>query len=138
MNLTPGTAVADSVFATIDQDHNGAISPAEAAAYSKLVISSLSLSVDGQQRALTLDAYTLPPLADMRNGEGVIRLRASAKTPRTLAGQHNLSFANRHRSDIGAYLINALMPSDERIRITAQSRDTLQNEFKMEFRVYER
>jgi len=138
MNLTPGAAVADSVFATIDQDHNGAISPTEGAAYARLVINSLSLDVDGQHRALTLDGYTLPALADMRNGEGIIRLRASARTPRTAAGQHNLAFANRHRSDIGAYLINALMPADERIRITAQSRDTLQNEFRMEFKVYER
>lgn len=138
MNLTPGAAVADKVFATIDLDHNGGISPDEAVAYAKLVISSLALNVDGQNRTLTLDGYTLPALADMRNGEGVIRLRASAKTPRTAAGQHNLAFANRHRSDIGVYLINALMPVDERIRITAQSRDTLQNEFRMEFKVYER
>jgi hypothetical protein len=138
MNLTPGAAVADAVFAAIDVDHNGAISPVEGNAYAKLVIRSLSLSVDGHQRALTVDGCTLPPLTDMRNGVGIIRLRASAKTPRTAAGQHSLAFANRHRSDIGVYLINALIPADERIRITAQSRDTLQNEFKMEFKVYER
>jgi hypothetical protein len=36
------------------------------------------------------------------------------------------------------YLINALIPSNDRIRITGQSRDTLQNEFKMEYKINER
>jgi len=138
MNLTPGAAVADQVFAAIDQDRNGAISPVEGAAYARLVVSSLSLNVDGRVRALTLDRYTFPSLTDMRNGEGIIRLQASAKMPHASAGPHRLAFANIHRSDIGVYLINALIPSDERIRITGQSRDTLQNEFKMDYKVNER
>ena len=138
INLTPGVAVAADVIAAIDQDHNGAISPAEGAAYSRLVVESLSLEVDGKRRPLTLDGFSMPEPAGMRNGEGIIRLRASARVPRAGAGVHRLEFANKHRSDIGAYLINALIPSDERIRITGQSRDTMQNEFRMEFKVYER
>jgi len=34
-------------------------------------------------------------------------------------------------------LINALMPTDGRIRITNQARDTLQKEFKMEYKISE-
>jgi len=138
MNLTPGAAVADNVIAAIDRDHNGSISAAEGAAYARLVVESLSLDVDGQHRMLTLDEFSIPSPGDMRNGEGVIRLKASGKMPRATAGQHRLGFSNSHRSDIGVYLINALIPEDERIRITGQSRDTFQNEFKMEFNVYER
>jgi hypothetical protein len=84
---------------------------------------------------LTLDGYSFPQLVEMRNGEGIIRLRASAKIPQSSTGPHRLAFANTYRSDIGVYLINALIPSDERIRITSQSRDTLQNEFKMEYKI---
>ena len=137
MSLTPGAAVADNVFAGIDHDRSGTISPAEAAAYARLVITSLTLSVDGRSCALTIDGYSFPQLADMRNGEGIIRLRASAKIPRSSIGPHRLAFANAYRSDIGVYLINALMPTDGRIRITGQSRDTLQNEFKMDYKINE-
>ena len=138
MSLTPGAAVADKVFADIDQDRSGTVSTAEAAAYARLVISSLTLSVDGRSWALTLDGFSFPQLADMRNGEGIIRLRASAKIQQSSIGPHRLSFANTYRSDIGVYLINALIPSDGRIRITGQSRDTLQNEFRMDYKVNER
>ncbi len=111
MNLTPGAAVADSVFASIDQDRNGVISSTEGAAYARLVVTSLSLTVDGRSSALALDGYSFPTLADMRLGEGIIRLRASAKMPHASIGPHRLAFANTHRSDIGVYLINALIPS---------------------------
>jgi hypothetical protein len=137
MSLTPGASVADNVFAGIDNDHSGTISPTEAAAYARLVITSLSLSVDGRSCVLALDGYSFPQLADMRNGEGIIRLRASAKIPQSSIGPHRLAFANTYRSDIGVYLINALMPTDGRIRITGQSRDTLQNEFKMDYKINE-
>ena len=135
MSLTPGAAVADNVIATIDRDRNGTISQAEGAAYVAVVVRSLSLDVDGQSRPLALDGYSIPAVADMRRGEGIIRLRATAKMATASAGGHRLSFANVHRFDIGAYLINALIPSDERIRITGQSRDTMQHEFKMEYKV---
>jgi len=138
MSLTPGAAVADNVFAGIDQDRSGTVSTAEAVAYARLVITSLTLSVDGRACVLTLEGYSFPQLVDMRNGEGIIRLSASAKIPQSSIGPHRLAFANTHRSDIGVYLINALIPSDGRIRITGQSRDTLQNEFKMEYKVIER
>jgi len=138
MSLTPGAAVADNVFGGIDRDHSGTISPAEAAAYVGLVITSLTLSIDGRSCVLTLDGYSFPQLADMRNGVGIIRLRASTKIPQSSIGPHRLAFANTYRSDIGVYLINALMPTDGRIRITGQSRDTLQNEFKMAYKVNDR
>jgi hypothetical protein len=137
INLTPGAAVADEVFAAMDRDHNNEISPAESAAYAESVVRSLSLSVDGQLRRLTLGAYSIPSLADMQHGEGIIRLHASAKTPPTPAGRHQLRFSNTYRSDIGVYMINALVPADARIRISGQSRDMLQHEFKMDYTVSE-
>lgn len=135
INLTPGAAVADDVFTAIDGDHNKKISQIEGAAYAERVVRSLSLSVDGNLRPLALDTYSIPSLADMRRGEGIIRLRATATTPAARSGRHRLSFANTHRSDIGVYLINALIPDDDRIRITGQSRDMLQHEFKMDYAV---
>jgi hypothetical protein len=133
INLTPGAEVADGVFLAIDRDRDGRISPTEGRSYAEHFVKSLALDIDGQKCPLTLDTHTVPSLADMRLGEGVIRLRATTRIPAAAAGRHRLRFSNTHRSDIGVYLINALVPTDERIHITGQSRDMLQHEFNMDY-----
>ena len=138
IDLTPGAAVAENVFAAIDRDRNGEVSQTEGAAYAEGVVRSLSLNVDGAPLPLTLATYSIPPLAELRGGEGIIRLRVSAAIPAMPSGshwRHHLRFANTHRSDIGVYLVNALIPRDERIRITGQSRDLLQREFDLDYSV---
>jgi len=132
INLTPGAAVADGVIAEIDRDADGELSPSESAAYAGVVVRSLSLEVDGGQQPLVLERYRFPSPAAMRQGLGTIRLYAAAKPP-LVVGQHRLVFRNAHRSDIGAYLVNALVPSDERIAIHGQSRDFLQREYAVEY-----
>ena len=134
INLTPGADVAEKVIATIDRDGDGEVTASEAAAYAEYVVKSLSLEVDGQPRSFALDVYRLPSLAAMRRGEGIIRLRASTNI-RASVGPHRLAYSNTHRSDIGVYLVNALIPSDERIHITGQSRDMLQREFTLDYAV---
>ena len=133
INLTPGAAVADDVFSAIDRDRDGRISDAEGLAYAELVVRSLSLDVDGERRQLTLDSCGIPSLADMRLGEGVIRLHATATMSPASAGPHRLKLVNTHRPDISVYLVNALVPSDPRIHITGQSRDMLQRDYEMQF-----
>jgi hypothetical protein len=134
IDLTPGADVAEGVIAQIDRDEDGELSPAEAAAYAGDVVRSLSLDVDGAEWSLALERYRFSSPAEMRQGLGTIRLYAAAKSP-LVAGQHRLVFKNRHRSDIGVYLVNALVPSDERIRIHGQSRDFLQREYAVDYAV---
>ena len=134
ISLTPGADVAEQVIATIDRDGNGEVTASEGAAYAEYVVKSLSLEVDGQPRSFALDVYRMPSLAAMRRGEGIIRLRASTNI-RASVGPHRLAYSNTHRSDIGVYLVNALVPSDERIHITGQSRDMLQREFTLDYAV---
>jgi len=135
LDLTPGAAVADGIFETIDLDQDGKMSAKERAAYAQAVLSSLSLAVDGQSFVLKIDDLRFPTLEEMRLGEGVIRLRAHALVRGTRQGEHGLVFSNHHRSDIGVYLVNVLMPEDEQIHITGQSRDTLQREFALDYSV---
>jgi hypothetical protein len=135
MNLTPGADVAESVIATIDQDRDGEISAAEIAVYAGSIVTSASLEIDSSGQALALEKYQFPSVEQMRRGEGIIRLYAAAKIPPASAGRHRLLFSNRHRSDIGVYLVNALVPVDERISINGQSRDFLQREFDVEYTV---
>jgi hypothetical protein len=137
VSLTPGAAVAGSVISAIDRDRSGEISAPEGLAYAEGVVTSFSLEVDGLRRGLALDEHRIPSLAEMRRGEGVIRLRASAPISADAAGRHRLSFSNTHRSDIGVYLVNALVPEDSQVGINGQSRDMLQREFQMEYTVSE-
>lgn len=137
INLTPGAAVAEDILGVIDTDHNGEISQAESLVYSQKVLRSISLMVDGEPYSIHLDSEQVPSPADVRRGEGILRLYASAAVPPLAAGWHRLAFSNAHRSDISVYLVNALIPADRRIRISGQSRDMLQREFKMDYTVAE-
>jgi len=136
MDLTPGAEVANNVFQTIDLNHNGTVSSAEAAAYANYVVSSLSLNVDGKRRIVKLEEYHLPELDEMRRGEGVIRLRVISISEPAAAGQHRLAFSNTLRSDISEYLVNALVPEDKRIRINGQERNPSQSEFALDYTVF--
>jgi hypothetical protein len=71
----------------------------------------------------------------MAEGTGVIRLRAAATMPRLGSGRHALRFRNAHRSEMGVYLVNALVPTDDRVEIAGQRRDSLQHELTIDLRV---
>jgi hypothetical protein len=135
MDLTPGVEVADNILQTIDLDHDGKVSPDEAAAYVKLVLDSVSLEIDGQRYVPKLQEYRWPDVTEVRRGEGIIRLRATSATQSAGPGQHRLSFSNTHRSDIGEYLVNATVPDDRNIRITGQSRDEHQRQFTLDYTI---
>jgi hypothetical protein len=135
VDLTPGAAVADTVFATIDLDGTGRVSGRETAQYANAVLHSLFLDIDGRTLGLNLVDFRFPTLDEMRRGEGILHLRATAAVGETAIGRHQLHFTNAHRRDIGVYLVNALVPGDERIHITGQSRDMLQREFSLDYSV---
>ena len=133
LDLTPGIAVAEQLIAGVDSDGNGAISTAEADAYRARVLRDVAVDVDG--RALTLDVLdgSFPDVSAVRNGDGIMRLCLSAALPRLSAGTHRLRYRNSHRADIGAYLVNALVPQSDRVAVTAQRRDTAQRDVTIEY-----
>jgi len=135
IDLTPGAAVADRIVGAIDRDRNGEISLTEKEMYAATLLASLTLKVDSETRRLKISDLVFPSIDEMHRGEGVLRLRTTASIGRAKAGAHRLTFANAHWPDIGAYLVNALVPTDERVHITGQSRDHLQREFTLEYNV---
>jgi hypothetical protein len=70
----------------------------------------------------------------MSSGLGVIRIEAQAACDR-YSGQHSLVYKNNHKPDLGVYLVNALVPANPKIAITAQNRDPLQREFRLAFKI---
>jgi hypothetical protein len=133
LDLTPGIAVAEQVLADVDSNHDHAISPAETTAYASRVMEAIALDVDGVPLRLELGDRTFPAREAVLNGEGTMRIRASASLPELSAGVHHLHYRNTHRPDLGVYLANALVPESPRIRITGQERDIDQRALTVDY-----
>jgi hypothetical protein len=123
------------VFSWIDVNGDGRISPAEADAYGREMLRSVVLSVDDRPADATLVDIFVPPLPEMSLGLGTIRIRARAENVPAGWGTHHLSYLNMHRSETSVYLVNVLVPSDPRIEIGAQRRDSAQHELALDYRV---
>jgi hypothetical protein len=135
LRLTPGVEVADRIFAMIDSDGDGQISPAEEQAYARRVLQDIALEVDGRHAPLTLTRAEFPSRREMKEGVGAIRLDLAAEAALSTSGEHQLSFRNDHLPKLGVYLVNALVPTTSEIKISGQERDPLQREMRLSFQV---
>jgi hypothetical protein len=129
INLTPGAAVAPEIVGLIDADHDGQVAASEIAIYAQRVVRDLVLEVDGRRYPLSLTRAECPTPAEMREGAGTIRLQVSATLPVPLreGARHRVRYENAHRSEIGVYLVNALVPASRAITIAGQRRDARQH-----------
>ena len=134
IDLTPGVDVAPAIFALINTDRDGLISEAEGKAYANRLLKDVVLEVDGQPRKLGVIRSQFPSFHEMQEGTGTIRIEARAAW-RATRGHHLLFFRNNHQTDLGAYLVNALLPASPEIAITDQHRDSLQREIKLDIDV---
>jgi hypothetical protein len=132
MRLIPGTQVADTVIATIDSNHDGAFSYAEKLAYAQRVLRDLFVSVDGVPATPQLRSYTIPDPAQLHDGLGEIHIDYDiALAP---GGPHRaLVIENHHRNTGSVYLVNATVPDDPGLRITAQKRNPSQSVYELDF-----
>ena len=133
LDLTPGIAIVGVVIRDIDADASGSIDAAEARAYSQRALSAISLGIDGMPLDLQVVDRAYPSIEAMKAGQGTIRLRLAAALPALVAGHHRLQYRNTHRTDIGVYLANALMPATDRIAVHTQQRDVDQREIAIEY-----
>jgi hypothetical protein len=132
LRLVPGVAVSSTVIASIDTDGDGALSEAEQQSYASRVLGDLSLSIDGHPLKPRLVSADFPPLEEMRQGVGEIHISFIADLPRGGADK-SLTYENHHQSQLAAYLVNCLVPSDKNVRITAQNRNENQSFYQLDF-----
>lgn len=132
LSLTPGMHIAGDVLRRIDLDSDGMLSPNEAEQYARAVIAELSISVDGATVPLSLRRVEVSPVAEIRDGQGVIRVELSAPPPLT-RGRHQVVVRNSHLPALSVYLANALLPDEPGIRILSQRRDPRQQTFWLEY-----
>jgi len=133
LDLTPGTAVAESFIAAIDRDGDGSLSAAEQREYARQMVSAWQLDLDGRSLPTRVRASSFPDAAAVRRGEGTIRLDVEAAVPDLSPGSHRLLFRNAHLAGHSAYLANALVPESDRVAVTAQRRDRDQSELIIEY-----
>lgn len=135
LTLTPGLNLAAGLFTTLDQDRDGVISPQEAESYARKVASDLTLEVDDTPLSLKLVGNHLPIRDDLLTGRALIRLSYRAEFPPLAPGEHHLTFRNSHQTNASVYLVNALVPESKQVEITRQTRDLLQLQSRIEFKI---
>jgi hypothetical protein len=84
------------------------------------------VELDAKRLSLEVTAVQFPPVADMLEGMGTIHVALSSKALELATGPHQVVFENHHRPDVGAYLVNAVLPASKTVHITRQRRDGLQ------------
>jgi hypothetical protein len=132
LTLTPGVAVFPFLMAVIDTDSDGTISEAERRAYVKRVLSDLSITIDGHSLAPHLTSTEFPPVGEMKEGRGKIRIEFNADLPHGGASR-KLIIENRHQRRISAYQVNVLVPRDPDIRIVSQNRNYSQSFYELDY-----
>ena len=135
LDLTPGTAVAESFIAALDHDRDGSLSREEQREYAGQVVSALEVALDGRPLPPRVLSSSFPEPSAFRRGEGTIRLQIQATLPGVSAGSHRLLFRNAHLFGHSAYLANALVPQSARVAVTAQRREGDQRELTIEYTV---
>lgn len=135
IDLTPGVAIADELLLVIDKDRDGRISDKESAAYAQRVLKDIRIGLDETVLVPGLVDASFPAQDEIRKGLGVIRIKATAYVAPLSPGNHALTLTNAHLPAISVYLVNALAPKDRAIKITKQTRDELQKDYRLEFSV---
>lgn len=135
LDFTPGVEVAPAFLAGLDRDGSDEVSAAEARDWFAGVLPDLALELDGRPLVLRAGAPWVPRPADLRGGDGVVRVELTADCGPLAAGEHRVRFVNRHRAVPSVHLVNALLPATPDIRITGQRRDDAQTEAEITFAV---
>jgi hypothetical protein len=134
VDLTSGASIASTIVALLDRDGDWTISPDEAGAYGQAVVADLALDLDGRAVPLTLTRVETPSIPEIHEGMGTIRLYASGGVD-AAAGRRTLRLRNNHSPVASVYLANALVPDDRAIDVVAQTRDTRQQELRVEYAI---
>jgi hypothetical protein len=133
VDLTPGSSVAAEVSAQIDTDGDRQLTAVEVERYARGVLADLVLEANEDAVSLRLTGVQAPPVDEMMAGLGTIRITAIGDRPGIGHGRVRLHYRNNHQGPSSVYLVNALVPRDGGVRVTAQTRDAHQQEIALEF-----
>lgn len=134
LRMVPGVAVATQLWQSVDSNGDGDLAASEQQAYAERVVNDLSVQVDDRDLPLEIVHLSFPSHADAVRGMAQISLSLEAATT-GLTGAHHLRFVSRHRPVPSVYLVNALLPVDDTIRISGQRHSADQSAYDLDFSV---
>jgi len=132
LRLVPGVAVSAAVLASIDSNGDGILAEIEKRAYAERVLGDLSLTVDGKALKPKLVAMNFSSAEQMKEGLGEIHVDFTADLP-SGGRERKLVLENHHQSQMAAYLVNCLVPSDPEIQIVVQKRNERQSFYELDY-----
>ena len=132
MRLIPGVLTAPSVIAAIDINHDGVFSASEKQAYAHIVLSALSITIDGNGVRPDLESWTFPEPAQMREGLGEIQIAYRVVLPQG-GSARALVVSNNYLPSNSVYLMNAVVPQDHNLCILAQKRNERQSRYEVDY-----
>ena len=132
LDLTPGERVTGKYFASLDENKDGALSPAERDACAGRVLRDLRLSLDGKPLAPTLARSEFPQDAILKSGGGSVKFFVEAPLNSLAPGKHVLRYENRYEPLKSGYLVAVLVGKDGQT-VGTQSRDDRQQTLTLEF-----
>ncbi len=135
LRLIPGVQVAERICALIDTNGDRQITKAEEQAYLQRVSQDIELSIGNIKTPLKLTDSQFPTQQEMREGLGTIRLTYEASSSSGAADSQQIYFRNNHLPESSNYLVNALVPAMNEIKIDGQERDPLQREIRLNYRM---
>ena len=133
LRLIPGVQVADRICTLIDADGDGQITKTEEQVYARRVSQDIELAISGVNVPLTLTEIQFPTQPEMREGLGTIRFTFEAAATLNAVAHQQVYFRNNHLPELGVYLVNALMPTTNELKIGGQERDPLQRGLRLDY-----
>ncbi|MBB6017090.1 hypothetical protein ACFP9V_22815 [Deinococcus radiopugnans] len=108
LDVTPGSQVAGTVLTSLDANTDGRITDAEARAYAGRVLKQSTLKLGDVAAGWTLGKIEVPPYADLKTGNAVLKIYATAKR-RDTVGAQTLSYQNRYQPAKGQWTANIFL-----------------------------
>lgn len=121
----------------IDADGDGKASEAETARFGVQVARKLRVKLDGRRLAFGSATSSIPPISILHDGDVPVRLVWELSMPPLGVGTHAVEVRNDYQPRASAFLANALLPEDSRVRVVRQRRDRRQRVLKVDLSVSE-
>ena len=132
LRVTPGASVARQALAQIDANGDGVFSADERERYADRVRAELTLRIDGRPQQLRGVASSFPTSAEILAGTGDIVFELQADV-RGGGETHTVELDQGSRDASDVYMVNALLPTNPRMRVVSQSRNHDQSIYRMVF-----
>jgi hypothetical protein len=133
VRLTPGVALAQTIFHRLDADGDGLVSESEANAFASAWLGKLTATVDQDPIQFHTTRITAPSWQELSSGDGSLTIELRSGALALARGHHQLQIRNDNDPQISVYLVNAVLPATSDVIVGAQNRNESQSAYRLDF-----